>query len=560
MYGWTVLIALAMLVVGSAWAVNTVEYEIITYDPPCTAVYLDGLEEVVRITRLNEYSLYNTTYNIPIRISVPEDQAQDTAQSLLERPRILSIQRIGSLSNGSDVGPWPVEVNPNAAMRKTLGHCFTNMDTFMEKWVYEDLILNDLYGTALQGASAPVDNRELVRIYVHNITSIVEYLENNGAQVWSNATGEWKGQTKRTVTAMIPVSLAVPLSEHDDVSSMREVSPVIPAARNDGIHTHMADGLEQHQYAEDWHAAEYDGSGIRVGVIGLSFDGIQSTTNPNLLSIPSTHFRCSTTTSAIHGCIDDQGSPLVQSHGTEVAEILMDMAPGAELFIGRANNGHSPLELTSWMVEQGVDVIVASITPSIFEGPGGGISPDHESWLEAIDYAVENGMIWVNSAGNYHNRIWYDEVPTLDKNNMVVFNGTDMENEVTLIRGKEYRFVLRWDGEWHNNADRPINLDLHLDCTGPANDWLAAFFGVTWSNSESGMFRQEIMDSPEPLEYITYTPPGDVTRCHLTVESVDGQIPAWVQIFSPHIDLEYVTTGHISLGTNSYSITNNAER
>ena len=142
---------------------------------------------------------------------------------------------------------------------------------------------------------------------------------------------------------------------------------------------------------------------------------------------------------------------------------------------------------------------------------------------------------------------------------MIVFSGTDTENEVALKKGKEYRFVLRWDGKWHEDANRPIDLDLHLYCTGPARDALAAFFGVTWSSSKSGMLKQGIMDDPEPSERFTYTPSGDVTRCHLTVESVDGQWPAWVKLFSPHVDLEYVTTGHTRLGTNSYSIANNTE-
>ena len=64
-----------------------------------------------------------------------------------------------------------------------------------------------------------------VRMYVNNITSIVEWLEDNGALVTSSATGEYKGQTVRVVSAVIPPLLAIPLSERDDFRSMNYLDP-----------------------------------------------------------------------------------------------------------------------------------------------------------------------------------------------------------------------------------------------------------------------------------------------------------------------------------------------
>ena len=210
----------------------TVTYEVVTSEPVCDAEYLDRLEAVTRLTFLNSGLLFNTASGIPVRIQVSEGQAQDVVQSLLGRPSVISVQREGPPTNGSGA-EWPVEINPNAATREVAGGgCYDNVGTTLEFKIREAIIHRDWgsYAPTVNDSGSGFGDRvargELpVSMYVNNITSIVEWLEDNGALVTSRTTGEYKGQTVRVVSAVIPPLLAIPLSERDDFRSMNYVAP-----------------------------------------------------------------------------------------------------------------------------------------------------------------------------------------------------------------------------------------------------------------------------------------------------------------------------------------------
>lgn len=101
-----------------------------------------------------------------------------------------------------------------------------------------------------------------------------------------------------------------------------------------------------------------------------------------------------------------------------VAEIIMDMAPGMDLYLAVLDDTMLPTlhEVVDWLIAQNVDVISMSLRYA-FEGPGDGTSLVKNSALSAIDKAVNAGIVWVNSAGNYGDRQTWS---TLDVQNVTV--------------------------------------------------------------------------------------------------------------------------------------------
>ena len=207
---------------GAVWADDAVvEYDVFTYNPPCTAAYLDGLGAVTRITLLTEEHLY-VPAGMAIRIQVAEDRADDTVQSLLERPRILSVQRTGPPANGSDV-EWPVVVNPDATTWTYAGNCYPMLDSILENRVHMELIQRDqcVSGASGAGAAETSYHRVLLRVPDESsIASMVKYLKGNGAMDVLGNVYDAHGTPIYRVGAFVPFSLLVPLTERYDLTWM----------------------------------------------------------------------------------------------------------------------------------------------------------------------------------------------------------------------------------------------------------------------------------------------------------------------------------------------------
>ena len=95
-----------------------------------------------------------------------------------------------------------------------------------------------------------------------------------------------------------------------------------------------------------------------------------------------------------------------------------------------------------------------------WSGPGDGTSPLEFSPLNTVDYAAENGILWVNSAGNDGGSNWIGSFNDPDGNDVHNFDGEDECNEVLLEAEEVFIGQLRWDDVWLQA--RFIDLDLFL--------------------------------------------------------------------------------------------------
>ena len=220
--------ALAAVGVSHAWVdQHSVTYRVVAHDPVCVAIYADTMEAVTRLTMVREhYSKSELAAGVPMLIRVPEDRAPDVAQSLLGRSLVYSVQKVGTFWNWPHTVEGPLHINPNVDSRGGIGsHCY-DIDSSLAREIRQAVILRD--GGAF--ASGEPDGKTMhVRIYTNNLTSMVAYLEDNGATVQhAFEVVEYKGRLLGPqIIALIPSHIIPTLAERGDFMAMATIHPSI---------------------------------------------------------------------------------------------------------------------------------------------------------------------------------------------------------------------------------------------------------------------------------------------------------------------------------------------
>ncbi len=141
-----------------------------------------------------------------------------------------------------------------------------------------------------------------------------------------------------------------------------------------------------------------DGHGTRVAVLDTGFGGLtQSIAAGELPALAEMETMSFDRVNGLDGR-DNLGVPT--QHGTRMAEIVHDVAPGAHLVLVNYADDDGFLEAVGWIVANGIPVV--SHSNSILGGPFDGTGP----LSRAVDGAAAHGVLWVNSSGNFAERHW----------------------------------------------------------------------------------------------------------------------------------------------------------
>ncbi len=144
--------------------------------------------------------------------------------------------------------------------------------------------------------------------------------------------------------------------------------------------------------ANAWHAAGVTGSGVKVGIIdyfhssywnGAVGAGEIASGQPKGTFCRSNGKSCNIWSSNTQ-------------HGTAVAEVISDLAPGAELYIATVNTTADTKAAIKYFHSKGVRVVSRSLG-AFLDGPGNGKG----AAADLLKYAVSKDMAWFNSAGNH---------------------------------------------------------------------------------------------------------------------------------------------------------------
>jgi len=188
----------------------------------------------------------------------------------------------------------------------------------------------------------------------------------------------------------------------------------------------------------EWHAAGHTGAGVTVAVLDVGFDGLGD--------VPVDDLPDDVLTMAFD---EDGVLDALTDHGTQMAEIVHDVAPGADLVAVTFDDDRFA-EMVAWLELSGVDVV--SFSMEWTDGP-----LDGTHWTAPIIQAsIDAGITWVVAAGNsaetHHNGTTVD----VDSDGWIeVTSGGIEHNAFTINPGNTAEVSLSWN-------DQATDLDLCL--------------------------------------------------------------------------------------------------
>ena len=397
-------------------------------------------------------------------------------------------------------------------------------------------------------ADSPIHSGGSVAVTIHlsgNVDDVVQFLEDNG--------GDPRNVGEDYIEAYVPVALLGQLSQQPGVTRVREIVPPEPSYGE-----YVSQGVQTHN-SQAWNNAGFSGEGVKVGVIDLGFEGLRSLMGSELPS--NIQGRCytdiGTPTDDLSNCegvgdvsarfpecqeVAERSAARGAVHGAAVAESLIDIAPGASLYIANPISRADLQDTVQWMAAEGVSVINYSVS-YIFDGPGDGTSPSSVSPLNTVDQAVASDILWVNSAGNDAEGTWFGRYSDPDGDGVIGFG--DQNDEVIDLPFRDcrgYRLQLRWEDSWEGAV---TDLDLHFV------DKASGLIVVSGDDVQSG----ESGQVPHEWFGIVRLPRENLLRSTdfgVVVSHKGGPVPDWIQ-------LEVSAPGAIEHYTVGGSIANPAE-
>ncbi|RIK42565.1 MAG: hypothetical protein DCC58_10820 [Chloroflexi bacterium] len=309
--------------------------------------------------------------------------------------------------------------------------------------------LNSRSGEAPEAvaADAPISSGSSVLVTIRTsgeVDSIVAWLAARGGLVVNTNIA--------VIEAYVPVSALDALTQIDGVGRVQSIGKpkaLYGPTNSEGIGIHNAD---------NWHSNGYTGAGVKVGVIDVGFEGYGNLMGSELPS--SVNVLCFAGPGNSTGNLADCQNGDV--HGTGVAEAVMDIAPGVQLYISNPWTSSDLITAVDWMANNGVQVINHSVG-WWWSGPGNGTSPYFDSPLVAVNNAVADGIIWANAAGNEGQSTWAGGYADSDVDGFLEFAPGDETNFIanqTLPAGLTVTILVRWNDTW-GGATSDIDVGLY---------------------------------------------------------------------------------------------------
>jgi hypothetical protein len=321
--------------------------------------------------------------------------------------------------------------------------------------------------------------------------SIKKSLEDAGARIQSSYND--------LVQVLCPISNLATLSGSGNISLIRK--PLKPKAQA------MSEGVARIG-ADAWQTAGFDGTGAKVAILDLGFEGYQSLLGSDLPS--------QVTTMSFRSDGDITGGGI--AHGTACSEIIYDVAPGAELYLVNFDTDVELANAVEYLKSQHVDIINHAIAWYNTDY-GNGSGP-----IDKIaDDAVVNGILWLNAAGNHGETHWKGQFTDSDYDGIHEFDPSsgDIGNAFYADAGEPVSIWLRWP-LWGNSY---IDYDLYL-CDAATDEVVA--------------FSENYQTGPEPpIEEIDTVIPASGEYYIALVNYTSPYVNIEVEIFADTRPLEY---------------------
>jgi subtilisin family serine protease len=262
--------------------------------------------------------------------------------------------------------------------------------------------------------------------------------------------GEVKNRYQRWMDALAPIGVLDAISQLPGVSLVRwptqiyqfGVTPDPSGGNSSQAGPNVTQGVVESN-ADDWHAANLRGQGMKIGVIDQFKD---YTTAQALGELP-----------AQLGIFNTLGT--ASRHGTAVAEIIYDMAPAVSMTLATLPLGDACVTFANTLLglAQAGHKIVSSSVGSLTCGSGDG----NDDPIASAASAVYNtyGTLFFQAAGNHARKHWDGNFLDTDADNWHEFaSGDEVNNIGTLQAGFPVDLELRWNSWPTTNQDYDVCL------------------------------------------------------------------------------------------------------
>ncbi len=261
--------------------------------------------------------------------------------------------------------------------------------------------------------------------------------------------------------------------------------------------------------ASAWQAAGDSGAGVKVAVVDLGFAGYQALASSGELPAGVT---------AVSFSGDITGGN--DSHGSACAEIVHDVAPGAQLYLVNFNTDVELGNAIDYLIGQGVNVVSASWGFfGDYRGDGQGAIDD------MVKHASDSGILWANASGNAAQSHWAGHFTDANSDTWNEFVSGDSYNRITAWVGESIDLFLTWD-RWPTTDQ---DYDLYLYWSGDPTHAVAC-----------GCGEQSQAHPGAPSEEIHYTiPEGKGGTYFIAINKYSASGDANLQLFSHPGDVQY---------------------
>ncbi|MDD5190360.1 MAG: choice-of-anchor D domain-containing protein, partial [Dehalococcoidales bacterium] len=296
-----------------------------------------------------------------------------------------------------------------------------------------------------------------VRVIIECLTDSVQNISDIAA-----ALGTVECTYANLIQVSVPVANLTALTEITGVNIVRVPEPLVAEVVSQGAS--LINSIQ-------WNTAGYNGAGVKIGILDGGFGNYTALLGTELPATVATHWSPSL------------GGPGPSVHGTACAEIVYDIAPGAQMYLANFSTIAEMGNAVNWLISQGVNVISCSMG-AMLGGPGNGTGVMND----IVTTARNAGILWSQAVGNEATNHWQGTFADANGNGLNDFKGTDDFNGVYVSSqtGLTISLALKWDDVWGASAN---DFDLYLlDSSGNT---------LTYStNTQNG--------TGLPLEYLTY--------------------------------------------------------
>ena len=226
--------------------------------------------------------------------------------------------------------------------------------------------------------------------------------------------------------------------------------------------------------AEAWHAVGLTGKGVKIAILDTGFTGYTTLYNTELPPSTRIHTRS----------FRADGNLQVSQHGRQVAEIVYDMAPDAELWLVSVSTDLEFNEAMDWLITQNVDIINVSIGWTNYDdGDGNSSTGINNALVDAVNRVNTAGILYVAAAGNSAVGHWQGTY----SNSHTTIPGFDPidEDPPGPPDATDYDYHL-WDADVFNELTNFVTTDIEndgvIDITGCASGPCRVEVNLAWSD------------------------------------------------------------------------------